>query len=71
MRLNRMPIASLAVLALAGLAFAVSAGGLGVPAAARAVPVIGEPGPNGPGSGPAESPGPEASPEPGASQPTA
>jgi hypothetical protein len=70
-RLNRMPLASLAVLALAGLAFAVSAGGLGVPAAARAVPAISEPGPNGPGSGPAGSPGPSASPEPGASQPTA
>lgn len=44
-RLNRMPLASLAVLALAGLAFAVSGGGLGVPQAARAVPVIPETGP--------------------------
>jgi NADH:ubiquinone oxidoreductase subunit 2 (subunit N) len=43
-RLNRMPLASIAVLVLAGLAFAVSDGGLGVPQAARAVPVIGEPG---------------------------
>jgi hypothetical protein len=44
-RLNRMPLASVAVLALAGLAFAVSSGGLGVPQAARAVPVIPETGP--------------------------
>jgi len=66
-----MAFASVAVLSLVGLAFAVSAGGLGVPAAARAVPVIGEPGPNGPGSGPAGSPPAAASPEPGASQPTA
>jgi NADH:ubiquinone oxidoreductase subunit 2 (subunit N) len=43
--LNRMPLASIAVLLLAGLAFAVSDGGMGVPQAARAVPVIGEPGP--------------------------
>jgi hypothetical protein len=41
-RLNRMPLASIAVLALAGLAFAVSGGGMGVPQAARAVPVIGD-----------------------------
>jgi NADH-quinone oxidoreductase subunit N len=46
-RLNRMPLASIAVLALAGLAFAVSGGGLGVPQAARAVPAVGEPGPAG------------------------
>jgi hypothetical protein len=43
-RLNRMPLASIAVLALAGLAFVVSGGGLGVPQAARAVPAVGEPG---------------------------
>jgi NADH:ubiquinone oxidoreductase subunit 2 (subunit N) len=54
-RLNRMPLASIAVLALAGLAFAVSDGGLGVPQAARAVPVIGEPGP---GTEPSPSPSP-------------
>ena len=44
-RLNRAPLASLAVLALAGLSFAVSGGGLGVPQAARAAPVIPETGP--------------------------
>ena len=44
-RLNRVPLASLAVLALAGLAFAVGNGGLGVPGAARAGPVIGDVGP--------------------------
>lgn len=44
-RLNRMPIASIAVLGLAGLAFAVSGGGLGVPEAARALPEGVEPGP--------------------------
>jgi hypothetical protein len=44
-RTNRTPIASVAVLVLAGLAAAVSAGGLGVPEAASAVPVLGEPGP--------------------------
>ena len=43
-RLNRMPIASIAVLSLAGLAFAVSGGGLGVPEAARALPEGVEPG---------------------------
>jgi hypothetical protein len=37
-RLNRMPVASIAVLALAGVAFVVSSGGLGVADAARAVP---------------------------------
>jgi NADH:ubiquinone oxidoreductase subunit 2 (subunit N) len=41
-RQNRMPLASVAVLVLAGLALAVSGGGLGVPDAARAVPVAGE-----------------------------
>jgi formate hydrogenlyase subunit 3/multisubunit Na+/H+ antiporter MnhD subunit len=46
-RLNRVPLASIAVLGLAGLAFAVSSGGLGVPQAARAVPVIEETGPDG------------------------
>lgn len=63
-RQNRMPLASAAVLALAGLALAVSAGGLGVPEAARAVPAITQPGPgdvsesglSGPGDG-AESSG--------------
>ncbi|HUQ78649.1 MAG TPA: proton-conducting transporter membrane subunit [Patescibacteria group bacterium] len=52
-RQNRMPLASTAVLALAALALAVSAGGLGVPEAARAVPVImrADPG-DGTGAGP-------------------
>ena len=58
-RLNRMPLASLAVLALAGLAFAVSSGGLGVPAAARAVPVIGDVGPV---AEPTSAPAPTATP---------
>lgn len=44
-RLNRVPMSSIAVLVLAGLAFVVSAGGLDVPRAARAVPVAGETGP--------------------------
>jgi hypothetical protein len=59
-RLNRMPLASLAVLALAGLAFAVSGGGLGVPEAARAVPLIGE-------LGPVAEPTPSQSPTPSGS----
>jgi NADH:ubiquinone oxidoreductase subunit 2 (subunit N) len=59
-RLNRRPLASLAVLTLAVLALTVSAGGLGVPAAARAVPTIAEPGPGAP---PAAEP--SASPSPG------
>jgi multicomponent Na+:H+ antiporter subunit A len=59
-RLNRMPLASLAVLALAGLAFAVSGGGLGVPEAARAVPLIGE-------LGPVAEPTPSQSPTPSSS----
>ena len=59
-RLNRTPIASAAVLILAGLAAAVAAGGLGVPAAARAVPVLGQPGP-----GPESSRPPETTPQPG------
>lgn len=45
-RRNRAPIASIAVLALAGLALAVSGGGLGVPAAARAAQVVGDQGPD-------------------------
>ena len=54
-RQNRMPLASAAVLAIAGLALAVSAGGLGVPEAARAVPAISQPGPVGPAdAGPTE-----------------
>ena len=56
-RLNRAPLASIAVLTLAGLAFAVAGGGFGVPHAARAVPVVGEPGPQAePSSGPSASP---------------
>jgi len=62
-RLNCVPLASLAVLVLAGLAFAVADGGLGVPAAARAVPVVGEPG----GAGSGFEPVPEPSPTPEAS----
>jgi len=42
-RRNRQPIASVAVVVLAALATSVAAGGLGVPAAARAVPIV-EPG---------------------------
>jgi NADH-quinone oxidoreductase subunit N len=61
-RLNRTPIASAAVLVLAGLAATVAGGGLGVAAAARAVPVAAEPGPGPEASGP-----PTASSEPGAS----
>jgi hypothetical protein len=78
-RLNRAPLASIAVLALAGLAYAVAAGGLGVPQAARAVPVVGEPEPQaGPSSqpsastpaGPFESPGFTFQPiDPGSSAP--
>ena len=54
-RLNRVPLASVAVLALAVLAFAVGGGGLGVPEAAAAVPVIGGPASDGgvaPSAGP-------------------
>ena len=54
-RANRVPIAALVVLALAGLAFSVSAGGLGVSEAARAVP--------GEITGPSESGAPGASEE--------
>jgi formate hydrogenlyase subunit 3/multisubunit Na+/H+ antiporter MnhD subunit len=59
-RLNGAPLASIAVLALAGLALAVASGGLGVPQAARAVPLVGEPGPQA-----------EPSSEPSASSPAA
>lgn len=74
-RENRVPLASIAVLALAGLAFAVSGGGLGVPEAARAVPAFGQPGPvdapdgpDGPGSESAP-PGGEVTPPAASSQP--
>ncbi|HET7029694.1 MAG TPA: proton-conducting transporter membrane subunit [Candidatus Limnocylindrales bacterium] len=60
-RLNRTLLGSVAVLVLAGLGGAVAAGGLGVPEAARAVPVLGEPGPGPEASGP-----PSATIEPGA-----
>jgi NADH-quinone oxidoreductase subunit N len=60
-RRNRTPIASVAVLVLAGLAGGVAAGGLGVPEAARAIPALGEPGP-----GPEASATPRATPGPGA-----
>jgi hypothetical protein len=78
-RLNRVLLASIAVLSLAGLALAVAVGGLGVPQAARAVPLVGEPGPQaGPSSqpsasspaGPSESPGFTFQPvDPGSSAP--
>jgi len=45
--------------ALAGLAFAVSSGGLGVPEAARAVPILGQ---GGPGSEPTPTPTPAREP---------
>jgi hypothetical protein len=61
-RLNRRPLASLAVVALAVLALTVSAGGLGVPAAARAVPVISEPGPGEPSAEPSAGAEPSAAP---------
>ena len=61
-RANRMPIAAVAVLLLSGLAFAVAAGGFGVPEAARAVPVVG-------GSGPGPSTGPDGSIPPGGAGP--
>jgi hypothetical protein len=62
-RLNRMPLASLAVLVLAGLAFAVSGGGLGVPQAARAVPALGETGPDQePTASPSNAAGPSSTP---------
>ncbi len=59
-RRNRMGLASLAVLVLAGLSITVSAGGFGVPAAARAVPALVEPGPGQP-TEPNETPGPSPS----------
>lgn len=62
-RLNRMPIASAAVLVLAGLAFVVAGGGLGVPEAARAVPVAIQPGPD-LEPAPVGSPGPGLDPAP-------
>ena len=65
-RLNRRGLASLAVLGLAGLAFAVSNGGLGVPQAARAVPVIGDVGPGVPAT-----PSPEPTPSSSPATPTA
>ncbi len=69
-RQNRMGLASIAVVVLAGLSISVSGGGLGVPAAAAAVPAIVEPGPGQPtgpqASAPAE-PGVSAAPQPGAS----
>ena len=78
-RLNRVLLASIAVLTLSGLALAVAVGGLGVPQAARAVPAVGEPGPQaGPSSlpsasspvGPSESPGFTFQPvDPGSSAP--
>jgi hypothetical protein len=62
-RQNRMPLASIAVLALAGLAFAVGNGGLGVPQAARAVPVLGQDGQDGePGAAPSAEPSSETGP---------
>ena len=60
-RWNRMPVASVVVLVLAGLAGVVAGGGLGVPAAARAVPAVVEPGPGEPGSEPGSSVAPGGS----------
>ncbi len=67
-RLNRVPLASIAALVLAGLAFAISGGGFGVSAAAGAVPAIETPTDNGPGFQPV--PGPSAGP-PASARPTA
>jgi NADH-quinone oxidoreductase subunit N len=53
LRWNRAPIASVVVLALAGIAAVAAAGGFGIPAAARAVPeaaAVGAPGGAGPAS---------------------
>ena len=69
-RLNRVPLASIGVLVLAGLAAAVAAGGLGVPEAARAVPVITLPGEPGAGPGFQPVPEPSAAAAPGASGPS-
>ena len=60
-RLNRVPLVSILVLVLASLAIAVSGGGLGVPAAARAVPVVD----GGTGGAPGASSGPPSSVAPG------
>jgi formate hydrogenlyase subunit 3/multisubunit Na+/H+ antiporter MnhD subunit len=74
-RRNRMGLASITVLALGVLAVAVAAGGLGVPAAARAVPAIVEPGPGQPTepNEPAESTSPSGAPStaPGEESPAA
>ena len=56
-RLNRTAIASIVILVLAGLGASVAGGGFGVPAAARAVPEIGEPGPGSEASTPPSGPG--------------
>lgn len=70
-RENRVPLASSAVLVLAGLAFAVAGGGLGVPEAARAVPAFGQPDPGrpDPGEGPA-GPGEASAPPDGEAPPS-
>ena len=56
-RLNRTAIASVVILVLAGLGASVAGGGFGVPAAARAVPEVGEPGPGSEASTPPSVPG--------------
>jgi NADH:ubiquinone oxidoreductase subunit 5 (subunit L)/multisubunit Na+/H+ antiporter MnhA subunit len=63
LRANRAPVAAVLVLALSGLALVVASGGLGVAAAASAVP--------GEGSGPTGSEPPGESQTPGDSQPPA
>jgi formate hydrogenlyase subunit 3/multisubunit Na+/H+ antiporter MnhD subunit len=61
-RLNRTAIASVVILVLAGLGASVAGDGLGVPEAARAVPVIGEPGPGPETSAPPSVPGQSVAP---------
>jgi formate hydrogenlyase subunit 3/multisubunit Na+/H+ antiporter MnhD subunit len=66
-RANRMPIAAVVVLVLAGLSAALAGGTLGVAAAARAVPATVEPGPSQPAPAPETSPVPSAGQSSGAS----
>jgi hypothetical protein len=71
-RWNRMPVASVVVLVLAGLAGVVAGGGLGVPAAARAIPATVQSGPGAPGLNgelPSASGSPVASVGPGDQEP--
>lgn len=66
-RLNRVPLASVGVVVLAGLALVVAGGGLGVAAAARAVPAISVPAGGGSGFEPVPGPSAAAVPGPGIS----